>query len=113
MCLSLLSTKSVDILKEENLNNFRNLKSMDKPKMTLTARRIYGRIYLKPGCDKSHALMSLLSNSKGPRSTIDTNELSLVSKMGFDIDIVGDVKEFKQEIKRLNSDKETFQIDTE
>ena len=71
----------------------------EKPKMRFIARHICNKIYLKPSCDKSFALMELLSQ-KGPRGTLETNELPSVARMGFEIDVVGDVKEFKKEVKR-------------
>jgi len=66
--------------------------------MSFIARYIHGKVYLKPGCDKSTALMDLLS--KGPRGTLETTELPLLGRMGFEIDVRGDMKEFREEMKR-------------
>ena len=68
---------------------------MEKPKIKFIARSIYKKIYLKPACDKSIALCDLLS--RGPRATLESSDLAIVGRMGFDIEIVGDVKELKKE----------------
>lgn len=64
-------------------------------KMKLLAKSIYNKTHLRPGCDKSEALCELLKRG------ILTNELNLISKMGFEIEIGGDKKEFDREMVEL------------
>jgi hypothetical protein len=70
----------------------------NRPVITFTARRIYGKIYMKPYCDRSEILCRLIGRP------LEVSELSLVSKLGFDISVVGDKKEFKEEEKRISKD---------
>lgn len=61
-------------------------------KMKLLAKSIYDKIHLRPGCEKSEALCELLNRG------VKTNELHLIAKMGFEIEISGDKREFDREI---------------
>lgn len=72
----------------------------DKPFMRFIARHIYGKVHIKPDCEKSEALMELLKCG-GSRSTLEPKELSNISRMGFQIDIKGDIKELKNELNRV------------
>lgn len=71
-----------------------------RPKMKFNARHIYGKVHMNPACESSEALAQLL----GTRRALETNELHLVSKMGFDVEIVGDVKEYKKDMKRVEAE---------
>ena len=64
-------------------------------KMKLMAKSIYNKVHLRPGCDKSEALCELLQRG------INTNELHLLGKMGFQIEIKGDKKEYDREMNAL------------
>jgi len=70
----------------------------DKPVIKFVARHIYGKVYLKPNCDKSEALIEILS-SNCPRSTLDPKELTNISRMGFKVSVTGDVKYLKKDFK--------------
>lgn len=72
---------------------------MSDEKFKLKAREIYGQMYLFPACTKSEAFSQILQT--GPRAMISPNEVHLLTKMGLDVEIIGDAKEFKKEIKRL------------
>jgi hypothetical protein len=71
-----------------------------RPKMKFNARYMHGKVNMNPACDASEALSQLL----GTRRSLETNELHLVHKMGFDVEIVGDVKEYKKDIKRIEGE---------
>ena len=66
-------------------------------KITFKTRYIYNENVLTSACPKSEALFEILS----PRKTLKPSELPWVAKMGFEIELLGDVKEFsKSEGKR-------------
>lgn len=62
-------------------------------KIKLVSKYICNKISFRPGCDKSEALFDLLQRD------VKTNELHFISKMGFEIEIFGDKKEFEREIR--------------
>jgi hypothetical protein len=56
----------------------------NKEKIKFQAKHITGRLYLLPGCGKAHVLQRLMSRH------IETYELSLLSELGFEVEIVGE-----------------------
>ena len=71
-----------------------------RPKIKFNARSIYGKIHMNPACEASEALSQLL----GTRRSLETNELHWVHKMGFDVEVVGDMREYKRDMKRVDSE---------
>lgn len=63
-------------------------------KIKLKTRRVYGTNAILPACNRSEALFKLIG-----RPTLTMQELSTVFKMGFEIEIVGEVKELASDLK--------------
>jgi hypothetical protein len=60
---------------------------MSKPKIRFSASKVYTQTHLKAACPVSDSLFLLLK-----RSTIHSNELMYVGQMGFEIELIGDIK---------------------
>jgi hypothetical protein len=67
-------------------------------KIKFKSKRVYYDNLLFPACPVSQALMELIGN----RPALKPMELSLVGKMGFDVEIVGEVYPLTQEMNKSN-----------
>lgn len=68
---------------------------MSDNKISFKTRYIYGKPHIYANCPKSEALFQLLR-----RGEIETYELPLIGKLGFDIEIIGDTGELSSEMDR-------------
>ncbi len=63
-------------------------------KIKLSTRNVYGDNVLQAACDRSEALFQLIKN----RSHLKAIELPLLAKMGFEIEIVGELRALSSEM---------------
>lgn len=68
-------------------------------KMKLKTRRVYNENVLVSACPEADALFELMK----PRQSLRPNELPWVSKMGFEIEIVGETRELIPEMKEMGT----------
>ncbi len=67
--------------------------------LKLKAQQVTGQLYLVPNCHKSELLKRLL------RRNIMPIELPVLADIGFDIQVSGDLKEYKKTRSYLNLDE--------
>lgn len=65
-------------------------------KIRLKTRWVYGENRFTPACEKSEALFQLLTN----RQYIKPSELTLLGKMGYELELVGDTHELSKELEK-------------
>jgi len=65
-------------------------------KITLKAAHIYGETLIMAGCPISEALFELIQN----RKTLKPSELHYLSKMGYEVEIVGNTHPLAQELSK-------------
>lgn len=63
-------------------------------KIKFKTRRVYQENVLTAACPEAEALFELLR----PRNAIRPNELKWVSKMGFEVEVIGDTRELNHEM---------------
>lgn len=68
-----------------------------KPTMYLKTRYNNRDAHILPACPEADALFELMR-----RGTLTPQELPLIGRMGFDVEIIGDVKELSLNLKRTN-----------
>ncbi len=59
------------------------------------SRFVYGQSIFTAACPRSEALFQLLRN----REAINSSELSIIGKMGYEIQFVGDTHELSKELQ--------------
>jgi hypothetical protein len=79
---------------------------MNRIAIRFIAKKVYDEILLHPGNRAAELLFQLFS--VGPRKTIKTNELHILSQIGFDIEIDGEVRELKKELNLLEEKKKSL-----
>lgn len=68
------------------------------PTMKFKNRKVYGTNVLSAASPQAEALLALMS----PRKYLEPKDLFYVSNMGIKWEIVGDIREFKGEMDRIN-----------
>jgi len=66
--------------------------------MKFKNRKVYDKNVLYGACPEAEALFRLMS----PRQYLNPNELVHIANMGFKWEIIGDIREFKEEMNRIN-----------